>query len=54
MSRIVDEAYREPDLVREAPARASVPRVDEHAADDPDRWAFTWRAWQRKRAERGR
>ena len=54
MSRIVDEAYREPKLVREAPQRASVPRVDEAAADDPDRWAFTWRAWQRKRAERGR
>jgi len=54
LSRIVDEAYREPQLVREAPQRASVPRVDEAAADDPDRWAFTWRAWQRKRAERGR
>ena len=54
MSRIVDEAYREPERVREAPARASVPRVDEAAADDPDRWAFTWRAWQRKRAGHGR
>lgn len=51
IAKIVDEAYTTPEVVKTAPHRGSVLRVDEHAADDPARWAFTWRAWQRKRAE---
>jgi hypothetical protein len=27
-----------------------VPRLDEAAVDDPAKWAFTWRAWERKHA----
>jgi glycine dehydrogenase subunit 2 len=50
IARIVREAYAEPETVRTAPHRASVPRLDEAAADDPARWAFTERAWRRKRA----
>jgi glycine dehydrogenase subunit 2 len=52
IARIVDEAYAEPETVRTAPHRASVPRLDEAAADDPARWAFTERAWRRKRADK--
>jgi glycine dehydrogenase subunit 2 len=52
IERIVSEAYSEPETVRSAPHRASVPRVDEAAADDPKRWAFTWRAAQRKQVLR--
>ena len=50
IAKIVDEAYSTPEVVKTAPHRGSVKRVDEHAADDPARWAFTWRAWQRKHA----
>lgn len=48
LKRISDEAYSEPDTVTKAPHRASVAPLDEAAVDDPARWAFTWRAWQRK------
>jgi glycine dehydrogenase subunit 2 len=48
LQRISDEAYTQPDLVKTAPHRASVPRLDEGAVDDPARWAFTWRGWEHK------
>jgi glycine dehydrogenase subunit 2 len=50
LRRISDEAYAQPALVKTAPHRASVRRLDEAAVDDPAKWAFTWRAWQRKNA----
>ncbi len=49
LARIVEEAYTTPEIVRTAPHRAAVGKLDERAADDPERWAFTWRAWARKR-----
>jgi glycine dehydrogenase subunit 2 len=49
LARIVEEAYTTPEVVKTAPHRAPVPRLDEAAADDPARWAFTWGAWDRKR-----
>jgi len=50
IERIVAEAYSQPELVKTAPHRAAVPRIDDTAAHDPARWAFTWSAWDRKRA----
>jgi glycine cleavage system P protein (glycine dehydrogenase) subunit 2 len=50
LRRIADEAYTQPALVKSAPHRAFVPRLDEAAVDDPAQWAFTWRAWERKHA----
>ena len=50
LRRISEEAYSQPELVKSAPHRASVPRLDESVVDDPAKWAFTWRAWQRKHA----
>jgi glycine dehydrogenase subunit 2 len=48
IERIVAEARSEPETVRTAPHRAAVPRIDDTAAHDPARWAFTRRAWERK------
>jgi glycine dehydrogenase subunit 2 len=50
LRRIADEAYTQPALVKSAPHRAAVPRLDDAAVDDPAKWAFTWRAWERKHA----
>ncbi len=56
---IADEARTSPDVVRTAPHRGPIGPLDEAAADDPARWAMTWRALVRKRgaarpgAERG-
>lgn len=53
LAAIIEEAYTNPDIVRQAPARASVAPLETHDADDPDRWAFTWRAWVKKNGEAG-
>ena len=38
-------------MVRSAPHASVVHRHDHEPLDDPDRWAVTWRAWLRKRAQ---
>jgi glycine dehydrogenase subunit 2 len=50
LARILEEARENPGVVKAAPHCASVPRLDEAAADDPQRWAFTARAWKQKHA----
>ncbi|MBM3517874.1 MAG: glycine dehydrogenase subunit 2, partial [Alphaproteobacteria bacterium] len=49
MRRLSEEAYATPEIVKSAPHRASVTRVDEQLIDDPKRWAFTYRAFLKKR-----
>ncbi len=48
LARVAREAYEEPATVLEAPHRSTVHRMDASPMDDPERWALTWRAWQRK------
>jgi glycine dehydrogenase subunit 2 len=50
IERIVDEAYRDPELVKTAPHNQAIRRIKADALEDPKRWAMTWRAFQRKRA----
>ncbi len=50
LATIAKEARTTPEIVRGAPHRGPIGILDEHAADDPDRWAMTWRALSRKRA----
>ena len=45
-------AYENPDVVKEGPKRSAVHRLDPTALDDPERWALTWRAHERKRSGR--
>jgi glycine dehydrogenase subunit 2 len=48
LAEIAREAYEEPDVVRSAPHRSTVHRIDHEPLDDPERWAITWRAYRRK------
>jgi glycine dehydrogenase subunit 2 len=48
LAHVVDEAYETPELVRSAPHQQAVAKLDGSGLDDPDRWATTWRAHQRK------
>jgi len=50
IERVVEEAYSAPETVKSAPHRAPVPKLDETAAQDPARWAFTRRGQLAKRA----
>lgn len=49
LRKIVDEAYSNPELLKTAPhASSSHRRNKPEELDDPDKWALTWRAYQRK------
>jgi glycine dehydrogenase subunit 2 len=50
LRQISDEAYANPELVRSAPHNQAIQKVKSDNLDNPDYWAMTWRAWQRKRA----
>jgi glycine dehydrogenase subunit 2 len=45
---VAQEAREDPELVRSAPHRSTIHRVDQTWFDDPERWAPTWRAYRRK------
>lgn len=49
LRKVCEEAYTEPETVRRAPLNQAIAKVKIDDLDDPDRWAMTWRAWQRKR-----
>ncbi len=49
LATVVAEAYEDPETVRTAPHNQAIHKVDGSGADDPERWATTWRAYQRKR-----
>jgi glycine dehydrogenase subunit 2 len=50
MARVAQEAYENPELVKSAPHRSSITRVDETALHDDDKVVTTWRAWQKRNA----
>jgi glycine dehydrogenase subunit 2 len=50
LRQISDEAYSNPDIVTTAPHNQSVHKLGPASLDEPDQWAMTWRAYQRKRA----
>lgn len=50
IGRVSDEAYSDPDLVKSAPHRSSVAKMDERAVHDPGKVVTTWRAWQKRKA----
>ena len=50
LEQVAREAYSEPEVVRSSPHRSTVHQIDAGALDDPERWALTWRARQRKQA----
>jgi len=54
LHKVSEEAYLNPELVKTAPHRSSIARIDETALDDPKRWAMTWRAYARKKGARAR
>jgi len=45
---VAAEAYESPERVRSAPHDSTIHQIDPSWFDDPERWAVTWRAYQRK------
>jgi glycine dehydrogenase subunit 2 len=48
LNRVCGEAYKNPDILREALPNASIHTVEAALFDDPNRWAMNWRAYRRK------
>lgn len=48
LAEVAREARENPEVVRTAPHNQTVHRIDESDLDDPERWAITWRGYQRK------
>jgi glycine dehydrogenase subunit 2 len=49
IKRVCDQAYADAEQVKNAPHYSSITRMKRvEAFDDPEQWAFTWRAYQRK------
>ena len=46
--QICEEARTHPEIVKTSPHNQGIHRLDGSGLDDPDRWATTWRAYQRK------
>ncbi|MGE0214251.1 aminomethyl-transferring glycine dehydrogenase subunit GcvPB [Mycolicibacterium sp.] len=50
LAAVLDEGRHNPEKVRSSPHSQVVAQLDPSGLDDPQRWATTWRAYQRKNA----
>jgi glycine cleavage system P protein (glycine dehydrogenase) subunit 2 len=48
LEHVATEARTQPEIVRTAPHNSTVHSIDPAPYDDPEQWAITWRAYQRK------
>ncbi len=48
LKHISDEAYSNPEIVKTAPHNQTIHRINTDALNDPQKWAMTWRAYQKK------
>ena len=48
LAHVIDEAYTDPEIVKTAPHNHPIHQVDGSRVNEPEHWATTWRAHQRK------
>ena len=48
LSHIAEEARTIPEIVTSAPHAAAIHQIQRDVIDDPEQWAMTWRAYQKK------
>ncbi len=48
LEKVSEEAYKDPELVKSAPHRSSIHKIEWDGFNDPERWAMSWRAYRRK------
>lgn len=51
LAHVLAEGRNDPELLRTAPHNQVVAQIDGAGLDDPAKWAVTWAAYQRKRAD---
>ena len=50
LAHVCNEAYTDPEIVKTAPHNQAIHKLDYTGANDPERWATTWRAYLQKNA----
>ena len=53
LEHISQEAYSDPEVIRNAPHNSTVHKTDHEVLDDAQQWAVTWRAYLRKTGQEG-
>tara|TARA_B110000263_G_C15103963_1_gene416618 strand:+ start:72 stop:425 length:354 start_codon:yes stop_codon:yes gene_type:complete len=48
LAHVCSEAREQPELVKTAPHNQAIHQINDSYLNDPERWATTWRAFQRK------
>ncbi len=48
LRKVVEEAYKDPEKVKNAPYNNVVHKIDQSTLDDPEKWAITWRSYLKK------
>lgn len=48
LRKVAEEAYRNPDKVKNAPYNSVIHKMDMSVFDDPRKWAITWRTYLKK------
>jgi len=48
LEKVSQEAYENPEMVKDAPHNSVVHKIDTSWLDDPEKWAVTWRAYLKK------
>ena len=49
LKKVCEEAYKDPEVLKNAPHNSSIHLVKSASFDDPDKWAMSWRAYRRKK-----
>jgi glycine dehydrogenase subunit 2 len=52
LEKVVEEAYKDPEKVKNAPYRSVIHKIDTSTLDDPEKWAITWRAYLKKNKQK--
>ena len=54
LRKISEEAYSDPETLKKAPFNSVIHKIDHSVSDDPEKWAVTWRAYQKKYCKKER
>ena len=49
LRQVVEEAYSDPEKVKNAPYNSVVHKIDNSTLDDPQKWSITWRSYLKKK-----
>jgi len=49
LKKVAEEAYEDPEKLKNAPYRSVIHKIDQSSLDDPEKWAISWRLYLKKK-----